>query len=231
MKKSSSITRVISQFKGMPIETISQIQSAYVNRDISTMRTLLGKNSSSDSYILALGRLSNQYIRTISKPRKNEIKIVKSKYKVDLTTNANRNMQIMQNSNRFGNATPKPTVGSNITTSIVHPKKNRNVMINIDYPSLSDLVNYFVKLDGNGYINGVKGYRLYLELHSQTSVNNIIVSTKNLLLGESNYIITFLQKFKYYIEESVEYEHLKDGFVDSKNVYDEIIKAQIELLV
>ena len=229
MKKSSSTSRVVSQFKGIPIETISQIQSAYANRDINTIRTLMNKPSGSDSYILALGRLSNQYVKTISKPEKNEIRQIKSKYKVDLTTNANRNMQIMQNSNRFSGATPKPTVGSNIITGIVHPKKNRNVMITINYPSLSDLVNYFIKMDNIGYQNNIKGYRLYLTLKANDG-STIIVSTKNLLLGESNYIIEFLRKFKNIIEQSTEYPHLVDGFVDTQKIYDEITIAQIELL-
>jgi len=128
-KSEKTRQRLTSQFAGVDSATLSILQSAYSNKDVNLIRKVLNKPKLKDSSALAQARLASQYVRMVSTPTKSDIRFIKKKYSIDLTSNPIDNvnkMEKIKKKKKIITIVPKPPIIStpiSVLSSILNPPR------------------------------------------------------------------------------------------------------------
>lgn len=209
-KTQSSILRVFHQFKDIPIETIALIQTLYIDRDWKAIKKSLNNTKIKKPTALAYGRLSSQYINLLNSPTNIDKGYVKTKFKISLTSDYDRNLIL--SGNKRGHIGPPPKINfqdlirldgllgtfanGNIITEILNPD------VNIFLNNLNNL-HRFVPLINR---NKITHYRIYAEFNT-LSDNHVFMSTSILQIPNFEIIENFLRNAEAFVESAALYDY------------------------
>lgn len=217
-KKISSITRIINQYKGIPVEDIALIQSYYLEKQPDKIKSVLNKPNIEDSTAMAYGRLSSQYIKLLAEPKTREIQIVKKYFKKELSSNYDGNLRQLDNKIDFiRQSTPNLRLGGKVQqdkdTGIIITTLPVSSQKHFKYVS-SQILNLGFTA-GYSLYKPLK-YRVFLEI--ETSDGSTIVSTSMLTFPSNVKVFEFLNTFYQKIIAKMYYEIEGIGFVQLLDV-------------
>jgi len=94
-KLKTSQDRVFSLYENSDIAFVTAVNNAFKNKDSAQIKLLFNKPTISDSTAMAYGRLSSQYINTLSQPNIREKAYIKKRYGITVknTTNQANNLR------------------------------------------------------------------------------------------------------------------------------------------
>lgn len=199
MVKKVSIERVLSAYHNVDLGKIAQIQSFVSVRDAKSIKTILNKPNIQDSTALAYGRLANQYIKIITKPSNQAIKIVKTKYQVNLDNSYYDNLLRMKNNIVFYKPISiQDILKVNMVKKLtIRPYEFRTIITIISDNDIADFLRN-IQLSGNAIAqlkkHKIYNYQILLDL-KLSSGNTQIVSTKQLIIPAYSIIQNFILKY------------------------------------
>ncbi|MGQ4876229.1 MAG: hypothetical protein ACP6IY_19345 [Promethearchaeia archaeon] len=185
MVKKSSINRIFSQYQNIDIIDITRIQSAYANKDASTIKKIFKKPKISDATALAYGRLANQYIKILNNPSKQTQSFVKKKYNVVIGSNFQDNLLLLgnlqQNYRKKKKSVSFPKILElNGYVNLLSTGYETIIPINFqsDINTFWNLIDFNLNEEHFIIQHGIKYYRVYLYIKFKNGRIGIISSKK-----------------------------------------------------
>lgn len=157
MSKQNSIKRAFDLYQNKSITEIAIIQSAYAQKDYTTLKQIFNKHNVSNSTLEGYARLGNQYIKHISQPNTNVKKFVEKTYSESLEStqnlvkNAQNNAELILNAQKIKKGALYPNFSNQ---KRFNNRKNadsisNNAIIPFDYQEIKQIRQFNEKLNQN----------------------------------------------------------------------------------